>query len=259
MDYETKIYLEKLIEAVNSPDWWSVGATIFAAIAAAVITWVLGWRQSKLQKQQLKIQERQNELQEQQLKIQERQNELQEQQIKLQERQNKQQEYEVYRPLYVVIKEINRQADVLPTRIYEYFAIPTYNDIFPKGFWNYLYKEINALSSELNDRLADFELKFGDNDVDADDYYLLVCNMRMLVQFAERMEANKHMAYIEHQGRHPASEAVRGNYSPLLDALAERTIYEPYKNAVRDEFERFINYRQYVLNKKVLDKIKERC
>lgn len=259
MDYETKIYLDKLIEAVESPDGWSIGATIFAAIAAAIITWVLGWRQSRLQEQQLKIQEHQNELQEQQLKIQEHQNELQEQQIKLQEQQNKQQEYEVYRALYVIIKDINRQAENLPTRIYEYFTIPTYNDIFPNGFWKFMYKEVNTLSRDLDDRLADFELKFGDNDVDADDYYLLVCKMRMLLQFAERMEANKHMICIEQQGRHPACEVVRGNYSPLLDALAERTIYEPYKDAVRGEFERFINYRQHVLNKKILDKIKERC
>ena len=122
-----------------------------------------------------------------------------------------------------------------------------------------MYKEVNTLSRDLNDRLADFELKFGDNEVDAEDCYLLVCKMRMLLQFAERMEAYKYMACIEQQGSHPACEAVKGNYSPLLDALAERTIYEPYKEAVRDEFERFIKYRQHVLNKKILDKIKERC
>ena len=245
MDYETKILLNKLVEFITNPAWWSVIATIMAAIVAAGIT-------SKFSK-------RQNELQEQQLKIQERQNELQEQQIKLQERQNKQQEYEVYRALYVIIKDINRQAENLPTRIYEYFAIPTYNNIFPNGFWKFMYKEVNALSSELSDRLADFELKFGDNEVDADDYYQLVCDMRMLLQFAERMEAYKYMACIEQQGSHPAGEAVRGNYAPLLDALAERTVYEPYKDAVRDEFAGFINYRQHVLNKKILDKIKERC
>lgn len=245
MDSETKILLNKFIEFITNPAWWSVIATFVAAYVAACIT-------SKFSK-------RQTELQEQQLKIQQRQNELQEQQIKLQEKQNKQQEYEVYRALYVIIKDINRQADNLPTRIYEYFTIPTYNDIFPNGFWKFMYKAVNSLSSELNNKLADFELKFGDKDVDAEDYYQLVCDMRMLLQFAERMEAYKYMACIEQQGRHPAGEAVRGNYAPLLDALAERTIYEPYKDAVRDEFERFINYRQHVLNKKILDKIKERC
>lgn len=237
--------MEMFCDFITNPAWWSVIATFVAAIVAACIT-------SKFSK-------RQNELQEQQLKIQERQNELQEQQIKLQEQQNKQQEYEVYRALYVIIKEINHKANVLPNRIYEYFSISSYNDIFPNGFWKYMYKDVNALSSELSDKLADFELKFGDSDVDANDYHQLVCDMRMLLQFTERMEVNKHMACIEQQGRHPACEAVRGNYTPLLDALAERTIYEPYKKAVRDEFERFINYRQHVLNQKILDKIKERC
>ena len=204
--------------------------------------------------------QRQNELQQQQLKIQERQNELQEQQVKLQEQQNKQQEYEVYRALYVIIQDINRQAENLPIRIYEYFAIPNYSKIFPNGFWNFMYKKVNALSRELNNKLADFELKFGNNEFDADDYHQLVCDMRMLLQFAERMEANKHMVCIEQQGSNPASEIViGGNYIPLLDALAERTIYEPYKNAVRNTFEGFINYKQHVLNQKILDKIKERC
>ena len=237
MNEETQIYLDELVEAVknleglveavDSPDWWTIILTIIN-IGAFVFVAVT---QIKLQKQQ----------------------------TKLQKQQNKQQEYEVYRALYVIIKDINRQAANLPTRIYEYFAIPTYNDIFPNGFWKFMYKEVNTLSSELNDKLADFELKFGKDEVDADGYHQLVCEMRMLLQFAERMEANKHMACIEQQGRHPASEAVRGNYSPLLDALVERTVYEPYKDAVRGEFERFINYRQHVLNKKILDKISERC
>ena len=219
--------LTKLWEIISNPDWWIVLLTAINTAAVVFIAIV----QIRIQKQQ----------------------------TKLQEQQNKQQEYEVYRALYVIIKDINRQAENLPTRIYEYFTIPTYNDIFPNGFWKFMYKAVNTLSRELDDRLADFELKFGDKDVDADDYHQLVCDMRMLLQFAERMEANKHMACIEQQGHHPACEAIRGNYTPLLDALAERTIYEPYKNAVRGEFERFINYRQLVLNKKILDKIKERC
>ena len=219
--------LTKLWEIISNPDWWIVLLTAINTAAVVFIAIV----QIRIQKQQ----------------------------TKLQEQQNKQQEYEVYRALYVIIKDINRQSENLPTRIYEYFTIPTYNDIFPNGFWKFMYKAVNTLSRELDDRLADFELKFGDKDVDADDYHQLVCDMRMLLQFAERMEANKHMACIEQQGHHPACEAIRGNYTPLLDALAERTIYEPYKNAVRGEFERFINYRQLVLNKKILDKIKERC
>ena len=242
MDYETKIHL---VEFITNPAWWSVIATFVAAIVAACITHKLG--------------KHQNELQEQQLKLQKRQNELHEQQIKLQERQNKQQEYEVYRSLYVIIKDINHQANVLPNRIYEYFSISSYNDTFPNGFWNYMYKEVNTLSKELSDKLADFELKFVNNEVDGDVYYQLVCDMRMLLQFAERMEEYKYMICIEAHSNDPAIKAINGDYSALLDAFAERTVYEPYKDAVRDRFASFITARQHILDKNILDKIKERC
>ena len=56
MDYETKIYLDNLIEAVeklNSPDWWSIGITI---VNALIMIW-LGCKQYKLQKEQSKLQE----------------------------------------------------------------------------------------------------------------------------------------------------------------------------------------------------------
>ena len=226
MDSNTQI-LKELVEAVeklNQPDWGMIVLT-FINIVAFVFVAITQIR-------------------------------LQRQQTKLQEQQNKQQEYEVYRSLFVIIEKINRQAEVLPTRIYEYFAIPTYNSIFPNGFWNYTYKEINILGGELNDKLADFELKFGCDEVDADDYRQLVCEMRMVVQFVERLEANKQMTCIEQQGKHPAVSAAMGDYSPLVEAIVERTTYEPYKDAVRDNFLSFINYRQSVLDKKVLDKIK---
>ena len=56
MDYETKIYLEKLIgamEKLDGPDWWSVFFTAISTIAVIVIAVV----QIRLQKQQTKVQE----------------------------------------------------------------------------------------------------------------------------------------------------------------------------------------------------------
>ena len=75
MDYETKIYLEKLVEAVNSPDWWSIGIT---AVNALIMIW-LGWKQHKLQQQQLR----------------------------LQEQQTKQQDYQLYKTMFQVISDAN--------------------------------------------------------------------------------------------------------------------------------------------------------
>ena len=75
---------------LTNPEWWSVIATIIAAIVAAWITNKLGKRQNELQRQQLKIQERQNELQEQQIRA---------------------QEYEVRKRLYLLLTNANREID----------------------------------------------------------------------------------------------------------------------------------------------------
>ena len=95
MTDETKILFEQLIEAINSPDWWTIGITsIIALINAGFLAW-LGWRQYKLQKQQNKIQEYQTELQKQQTIAQQRQTEAL--------------EYERYRRLYVLLSNANSE------------------------------------------------------------------------------------------------------------------------------------------------------
>ena len=53
MDYETKIYFERFIDAVNDPDWWTIGITV---VNALIMLW-LGWNQYKLQKRQAEAQE----------------------------------------------------------------------------------------------------------------------------------------------------------------------------------------------------------
>ena len=56
MDYESKILLNRLVEEVeklNEPDWWVIGITV---VNALIMVW-LAWRQYQLQKQQAKFQE----------------------------------------------------------------------------------------------------------------------------------------------------------------------------------------------------------
>ena len=53
MTDESKILFEQLIEAINSPDWWTIGITV---VNALIMIW-LGWRQYKLQQQQTKQQD----------------------------------------------------------------------------------------------------------------------------------------------------------------------------------------------------------
>lgn len=130
MDYKTKIYIDKLIEAVeelNSPDWWTIGITIVNAI---IMAW-LACRQYKLQHQQ----------------------------TKLQEQQTKSQEYDLYRGLYRLFWKIHNIADSLVFKIYTNIAIGGVS-IYT---WAKLREEIELLQNELDEKSIDIQLKFPDD------------------------------------------------------------------------------------------------
>lgn len=251
--------MNSFCDFITDPAWWSVVVTFVAAIVAAVITYVLGKRQNKLQEQQLEIQACQNELQEQQVKLQKQQNEIQQYQTKLQEQQTKQQEYEIYRRLYVIVGKINNKADLLLSRLYEYFSYPIYKAMYD-NFLDFLFREINALDQEFHDCYTDFELKFAHNMRDAQYYRSMISDMRLLVQFIERLEAKKQMEYIEDtKSPHPGILARRGDESVLVEALVAKVTYEPYKEAVRDCLTDYLNGKDDVLKLNTLEKIRERC
>ena len=237
MDYETQTLLQELIkavknldghvEAINSPDWWMIVLTIINIVAFGFVART----QIFLQKQQ----------------------------TKLQERQAKQQEYEVYRSLYVLVEKINRQTDVLLNRLYEYFSYPIH-DILPEPYLGYLLNEINTLDKKLNDKLADFELKFGHNMQDAERYRSMIVDMRLLIQLIERLEEHKHMEYIEDtKSSHPGIKAHQGDASSIIEALVEKVTYEPYKDFMRQRLQTHWRGREDLLQQKTLDKIRERC
>ena len=182
MTSETQI-LKELVEAINTPDWWSVIATIIAAIAAAVITYVLGRRQNKLQEQQLEIQKRQNDLQEQQVKLQEQQNELQEQQIR-------QQEYELYRRMYAQVFELDFFNKTVLLRI---VAILTSNedDKLRLKLLDDIWQDYEKQSKEYSECTLDMELKGCGVGLDAKCYFeALQSSRRVLLMFKYFVENN---------------------------------------------------------------------
>lgn len=183
MDNETKQIFEQLIEAinnnsvdssqlveaVNSPDWWSVIATILAAAVAAWITYKLG--------------KRQNELQQQQLKLQEQQNDIQKYQTKLQEEQIQQQEYELYRRMYTRVFELDFFNKTILLRL---VAILTSNEEkelrlrLVDDIWN----EYEQHSKEFGECTIDMELKQCGEGLDAKCYYdALQASRRILLMF----------------------------------------------------------------------------
>lgn len=57
MDYETKLLLNRLIETIDTPDWYTIILTSIITIVNAVIMVWLGWKQYKLQQKQVKLEE----------------------------------------------------------------------------------------------------------------------------------------------------------------------------------------------------------
>ena len=237
MDYETQTLLQELIkavknldghvEAINSPDWWMIVLTIINIVAFGFVART----QIFLQKQQ----------------------------TKLQERQAKQQEYEVYRSLYVLVEKINFQANVLLNRLYEYFSYPIH-DLLPDRYLRHLLGEINTLDTELQDKLADFELKFEHNMQDAEWYRSMIADMRLLIQLIERLEDRKQMEYIEDtKCPHPGIKASQGDASSIIEALVAKVTHEPYKDFMRQRLETYWRGKEDLLQLKTLEKIRERC
>lgn len=132
MDTNTQI-LQELVEAVNRPDWWTIGIT---AVNALIMIW-LGIKQYKLQQQQTQIQEYQTQLQ---------------------ERQTKQQEYEIYRNLYKIVSDIHIEINNFLFTVYVRLStLPSKEDgvhLFAKEV-----ERIKLLDEQMLSSAIDFKLK----------------------------------------------------------------------------------------------------
>lgn len=246
MDYETKIYLDNLIEAVkklDSPDWWGFGATVFVGIVAAGITWILGRRQ--------------NELQEQQLKIQERQNELQEQQTKLQEQQTKAQEYEVYRNLYRIVKRANSSIDSFLDDLWTALWDDTYK--FAPDYYIKQRQEILSLNEEFEINAIDFKLKFSKEFFDTN-LYQEVFKLMVDVYQTIDTQSNPQLNGIELvSGMQRVFDREVEKDKKLAGAISRCFTSEWHKNHIHQILMRFIEIKQGVINEELLNKIEHHC
>lgn len=233
--------MEMFCDFITNPAWWSVIATILAAIVAAVITYVLGRRQNELQQQQV---------------------ELQRQQTRLQEQQSKAQEYEVYKHLYSVVKEIDRESEELLNRFYQYFASSAYKDIFRmagnQGVIGWLYTRINELDNRLDSYAIDFELKLAGDTTDLHYYQTLVNEMRLKTQAMERFEKLQIIVFREEEGVNALMLTYRGEKDALINGICDRVAVEKYKDAIRKNLENYLLVRKQVMERNTLDKIKQR-
>lgn len=144
---------------LTNPEWWSVIATIIAAIVAAWITYVLGKRQLKLQEQQNKIQEYQTKLQEQQIRA---------------------QEYEVRKRLYLLLTNANREIDDFIKELDWLLWQPWHNS--NKDGLNRKKAHIDKLFNDLRESYVDYELKLSKETFNKDGYLNILNLMSRVLQ-----------------------------------------------------------------------------
>lgn len=132
-------------EAVNRPDWWTIGITsAITIINAAIMVW-LGWNQYKLQK-----------------------------------RQTEAQEYDIYRKLYILLSNANSQIDGFLNDLDKALWEPYYN--MDKEFLKRKQTFIDKLMKDLRDSYIDYELKFSKEAFNKDGYLQILSLMSRIIQ-----------------------------------------------------------------------------
>ena len=202
MDYETKILLEKLIEAVNSPDWWSIGITaVITTINAVIMVW-LGWQQYQLQKKQTSIQY-----------------------------------YDKCKRLYQLIGDIHQSANFLIFQICGYLNDLSFNGSI-SDYFEYQKTNILSLCDQIDENATDIDLILPKEYVNRLDYAHLLRSMYFLVDSMhsyEQVENLKQRGSIKYSADFLDNEAMieyillyvkeedKSNFKNMLTHIAEET------------------------------------
>ena len=213
------IMMEQLVDAVNGPDWWTIGITI---VNAAIMAW-LGWRQYKLQQQQ-----------------------------------TKQNGYELYRQMYAIIREIDFFAQVLLNRLYEYFSMPVHRKIH-KNYLEYLQNQITKFDVQLTEKSIDFKIWIPGNEKEVEYYKSMIYSMRLFVQFLSHMEIDGEILYIDNYDNQAGINASCGDFILLIDAMIERTPSDNYKRVLKESILHFIQTREFISQMRFIEKIEKYC
>lgn len=134
---------EQLIDALDGPDWWSIGITI---VNAMIMVW-LGISQYKLQKRQTDLQQRQTEAQ----------------------------EYEIYKRLYSLLIQVHNEVNDFLNNV-SFGTWKTYYDT-DKESLKRKEKFINQLRTDLLNDYLDYELKFSGDLFDKEAYRKILYQM----------------------------------------------------------------------------------
>ena len=151
---------EQLIDALDGPDWWSIGITI---VNALIMVW-LGISQYKLQKRQTELQQRQTEAQ----------------------------EYEIYKRLYMLLVQVHNEVNEFMHNV----SFGTWGTYYQADKELLVRKEksINQLKNDLLTNYVDYELKFSKGLFDKETYRQILNTMSAILfhvnQAIEKDEVN---------------------------------------------------------------------
>ena len=212
---------EQLIDALDGPDWWSIGITI---VNALIMVW-LGISQYKLQKRQTELQQRQTEAQ----------------------------EYEIYKRLYMLLVQVHNEVNEFMHNV----SFGTWGTYYQADKELLVRKEksINQLKNDLLTNYVDYELKFSNCLFDKGAYRQILNTMSSVLfhvnQAIEKDEVNmplgcQHIPSID--GDMEKGEAY---------ALAERFVHVEF---MLQGFMNFVNQKRRLGScEEALKVIKEKC
>lgn len=231
MDYETKIYLDNLIEAVdklNSPDWWiiiltivNIGAFVFVAIT-----------QIKLQKQQ----------------------------TKLQEQQKKAQEYDTYRLLYALIKESNWYIKSFIRSLYSSIIYSRSIEEIRDELED-MQKRLYGMENRLMQQIIDFELKLPNGETIIKEYQSVLLLAGNISGYLSRIISKD-------EGDVLKKSEIENDYSMtyilhdefvMKNAIVARIYKEENDTFLERRLDSFLKKRDDLIEKKYIDAIAEYC
>ena len=217
--------LEQLIEAVNGPDWWTIGITI---VNAAIMAW-LGWRQYKLQQQQ----------------------------TRLQEWQIRQQEYEIYRQVYKLVKKANWEIKTFLDNLSESLGVIPH--LRADGeFIQKKHSEIKSIINELQQNYIDYEIKFSKDFFDFREYNHILYKMAFILKYFDEMAQKDMLIYSSHL----SIKSIDGDMdNGVIYFIAKRIKDVEQKDILCSYLIEFTKLKKNLYNSKneILDKIRERC
>lgn len=214
---ENEILINRLINAIESPDWWIIGITLVNAIFMA---W-LGWRQYKLQKQQIY-----------------------------------QQEYNIYSRLYPIVEEMDRIINC-----YLFYLLYSYCTKESHDFYINKIEEISKCIDDLEDNRIDFELKFSQNKDAIFAYKSIMKTICSIYQtffnlYFELEEENKNLEQVRFI---ISKELIWRNDDKIVETILLLIDDEDERKLMKISLQNYLEKKSYLRNYKLLDKIQKRC